>query len=165
MIFNKIKSHFSTQSQARQIQNLNILLGIGVGVIILYCTLIWKTTDVFKQETPTPQVILIHSDNSISNVLANPTDINTILTNKNNIDTEQYLNQNKDEKFVVGDVVIIKFFEIQGIVIKVDAPWESTVSVMYKDENRELHVLSLDRKFIARAPAGMIHLYKMDLTR
>ena len=165
-MIDKIKSYFAHQTQCQQIRNLNILLAICAAILIGYSVFIWQTTDVFKPvDPPPPQIILVHTDNSVSNILSAPNELDTIITNANNIDTETYLQSNKDEVFQVGDVVIIKFFEKPGVVIKVDAPWEKTISVMYSDENKRIHIISLDRKFLVRAPAGMIHLYKLDLTR
>ena len=153
-MLNKIKSYFSRQPQEKQVQNLNILLAICAFIIVTYCIVIWRTTDVFKLPTPaTPQIILVHSDNNVSNILDAPVEMNSILKNTNNIDTIQYLDQGKDDKIALGDVVIIKFFEIQGVIVKIDAPWAPTVSVLYKDQRGQLHIISLDTKFNNRPPA------------
>jgi len=108
---------------------------------------------------PPPQIVVVHQA-PMTNALQ---DLGVYIPT-NQMDTIKYLLDNNPSTFNLGDIVRIKYFDITGVVIKkTEFPYEQSFSVMYKDVNRQLHVIALPIEFLSRPPAGLIHLYDLDL--
>jgi hypothetical protein len=172
-MFKKIILYLSDQTPTRQIRHLNIILFVLITILVAYTVFFVESTDIFKSRESSlpPQIVLVHSDTG-TNILNNTNNTYLVPVLKketgDQLTTKDYLNdtQNLLDKFSVGDVVIIKYFQIPGVVIKTENVLSSQkISILYKDNLRALHVIDLDKKFLMRPGVGIIHIHEWDLSK
>ena len=52
------------------------------------------------------------------------------------------------EKYNIGDIVMIRYFFIEGVIMDRSIPTGDNYSVLYKDKNYALHKITLPRKML-----------------
>lgn len=143
-------------------KTLDVLFAVSVASLVAYIGIWCYINDVIPKKPipPLPQVIIVH-EQPRTNALQ---DLGIKLPT-NQLDTLKYLTDNTPPTFNIGDIVRIKYFDTTGVVIKkTEFPYEESFSVMYKDQNHQLHVVALKKEFLSRPPAGLIHIYDLDLS-
>ena len=162
-MFENLCDKLSRHLKSSSIRYLDILYAVSVASLVAYIGIWCYINDVIPKKPipPNPQIVVVHHQpqtNAIS-------DLGLQLVSTNLLDTVKFLTDNNPETLNIGDIVRIKFFDISGVVIKkTEFPYDQTFSIMYKDQDRRLHVVVLPKEFLSRPPAGLIHLYDLDLS-
>jgi hypothetical protein len=156
-IYKSVNKYFKSASA----RTLDIFFFVAITLLSTYVAIWCYVNDIIPKPPvpPPPQIVVVHQA-PMTNALQ---DLGVYIPT-NQMDTIKYLLDNNPSTFNLGDIVRIKYFDITGVVIKkTEFPYEQSFSVMYKDVNRQLHVIALPIEFLSRPPAGLIHLYDLDL--
>jgi hypothetical protein len=159
----KLLSRVKSLPPRVKIQLLDMLLAFLVGFGIVYLVFVWQRERV-SPPAPIAQVVIVHPSSPTNILFDTNMSAYPLLIGTNLFTIQSYLHQGKSEVLVIGDIVVIKFFNITGIVLETHL-LDPMVKVLYRNYNNELCIIELDRIFISRVADKMIHLHSPDLSR
>lgn len=151
-----LKRHISETPDEKKIRSINFWHFILILFIILWMggayIYLNKKVDVINH----PPLVLIGDAASgidMTNFFkANPTNTQLFSTNG----TNRPLFYSKDE-YQFGDIVVVKFFYVEAIVIEKSGPTSDDYDILYKDHDHVLQRISLPAKMLMVPADGMLN--------
>jgi len=139
-----------------------ILILISILTFSYITYLIIKLDYIPKVPKPIPpKIYLIHPE-GVVDIFSDTNLPNFITIGTNTYNLYEFLGYYNPEEIInEGDLVIIKHFNIEGVVVKkVDHPYLSDAyTVRYKDNNNTLHTIVLPKNQLMKSKSGVIRIY------
>lgn len=149
---------FNASNDDEKLRKLNILLFSLIGFLVLYLIVMAYSPTVFMPSTNPNLKIPYIIPNSFEGT--NTTNIVYVATNilhlpvKMSIKSEDYITQ---PEYLKGDVVLIKYFNIYGLVIGSSLLNKNDYRILYRDNSHALHLVDIPIEFLLKPSTNVIH--------
>lgn len=136
----------------KRIRNFNFWNAILIIFIVIWLAgafvYLDKKTDI---KNPNPPIVVLDSADGL--VLSN---MFSLGEKTNQVFPDVTSKFELREKYDVGDIIVVKFFYVEGVIMEKNTTSDS-YTIIYKDHNHVLQLITLPRQFLLYPKAGVLN--------